>query len=578
MKSIVKAFSVLGKKNIGSLLFVLIQIVVGSILEMFGVTAILPLISLAVNPNKIYENDFLYGISKYVRFNDSYSYFVFLSIMLIFIYFVKNMYVIWMNNNIYKFAYKNQKELACRLLTSYLRQPYSFFVNHNSADFIRNLNEDTIYFFETVIASLQFAAEIMVCAMLGITLLVMDTTLTLGMIIILLLFFLIVFRKLKRNLEKKGTRCRGYRAEMNKWILQATGGIKETKILEKEQFFIEKYEGLYNYFAEDYRRYKMYAFLPRPLMESVSVCALLLIVVIKIINGADMTVFVPILSVFAVAVFRMLPSFNRLATYVSQIMFNKASVEAIYNDLKEFETEEELPIEEKIKDIPFNNEIRLKDICFRYPDAEEDVVSGVELVIPKGKSVAFIGASGAGKTTLADIILGVLSAQKGNILVDGQPIDAMSREWHKKVGYIPQTIFLMDDTVRNNIAFGIESSKINESQLEKAIDGAQLKEFIDSLPEGLNTEIGERGVRLSGGQRQRIGIARALYFNSEILVLDEATSALDNDTESAVMEAIDNLAGTKTLLIIAHRLTTIKNCDIVYEIKDKKVGISRNEQ
>lgn len=578
MKSIVKAFSVLGKKNIGSLLFVLIQIVVGSILEMFGVTAILPLISLAVNPNKIYENDFLYGISKYVRFSDSYSYFVFLSIMLIFIYFVKNMYVIWMNNNIYKFAYKNQKELACRLLTSYLRQPYSFFVNHNSADFIRNLNEDTIYFFETVIASLQFAAEIMVCAMLGITLLVMDTTLTLGMIIILLLFFLIVFRKLKRNLEKKGTRCRGYRAEMNKWILQATGGIKETKILEKEQFFIEKYEGLYNYFAEDYRRYKMYAFLPRPLMESVSVCALLLIVVIKIINGADMTVFVPILSVFAVAVFRMLPSFNRLATYVSQIMFNKASVEAIYNDLKEFETEEEFSIEEKIKDIPFNNEIRLKDICFRYPDAEEDVVSDVELVIPKGKSVAFIGASGAGKTTLADIILGVLSAQKGNILVDGQPIDAMSREWHKKVGYIPQTIFLMDDTIRNNIAFGIESSKINESQLEKAIDGAQIKEFIDSLPEGLNTEIGERGVRLSGGQRQRIGIARALYFNPEILVLDEATSALDNDTESAVMEAIDNLAGTKTLLIIAHRLTTIKNCDIVYEIKDKKVGISRNEQ
>lgn len=578
MKSIVKAFSVLGKKNIGSLLFVLIQIVVGSILEMFGVTAILPLISLAVNPNKIYENDFLYGISKYVRFSDSYSYFVFLSIMLIFIYFVKNMYVIWMNNNIYRFAYKNQKELACRLLTSYLRQPYSFFVNHNSADFIRNLNEDTIYFFETVIASLQFAAEIMVCAMLGITLLVMDTTLTLGMIIILLLFFLIVFRKLKRNLEKKGTRCRGYRAEMNKWILQATGGIKETKILEKEQFFIEKYEGLYNYFAEDYRRYKMYAFLPRPLMESVSVCALLLIVVIKIINGADMTVFVPILSVFAVAVFRMLPSFNRLATYVSQIMFNKASVEAIYNDLKELETEEEFPIEEKIKDIPFNNEIRLKDICFRYPDAEEDVVSDVELVIPKGKSVAFIGASGAGKTTLADIILGVLSAQKGNILVDGHPIDAMSREWHKKVGYIPQTIFLMDDTVRNNIAFGIESSKINESQLEKAIDGAQIKEFIDSLPEGLNTEIGERGVRLSGGQRQRIGIARALYFNPEILVLDEATSALDNDTESAVMEAIDNLAGTKTLLIIAHRLTTIKNCDIVYEIKDKKVGISRNEQ
>ena len=311
-------------------------------------------------------------------------------------------------------------------------------------------------------------------------------------------------------------------------------------------------------------------------METVSVCALLLIVIIKIINGADMTHFVPVLSVFAVAVFRMLPSFNRLATYVSQIMFNKASVEAIYNDLKEFETEEEFAIEENVRAIPFTKEICLKDVSFRYPDAEEDVVSNVELVIPKGKSVAFIGASGAGKTTLADIILGVLSAQNGEIVVDGQPINAMSREWHKKVGYIPQTIFLMDDTIRNNIAFGIETSKIDEKQLEEAIAGAQLKEFIDSLPEGLDTEIGESGVRLSGGQRQRIGIARALYFNPEILVLDEATSALDNDTESAVMEAIDNLAGTKTLLIIAHRLTTIKNCDIVYEIKDKKVGISQN--
>ena len=578
MNSIRKAFSVLNKKKRWQLVCLIIVIIVGSLMELAGVTAILPFINVALNPDSIYENQLMLFVYEQLNLRKPEDFLVVLGFALIAVYVFKNIYIMLMNNYIYKFAYQNQKELACRLLTSYLKQPYSFFAKHNSADFIRNLNEDTIYFFETVIASLQFVAEIMVCVMLGTTLLVMDITLTLGMVIILVLFILTVFRMLKRNLEKKGTQCRGYRAEMYKWILQATGGIKETKILGKERFFIGKYEGLYNYFAEDYRRYKMYAFLPRPLMEAVSVCALLLIVVIKIINGADMTYFVPILSVFAVAVFRMLPSFNRLATYVSQIMFNKASVEAIYNDLKEFETEEEFPIEEKIKDIPFNNEIRLKDICFRYPDAEEDVVSDVELVIPKGKSVAFIGASGAGKTTLADIILGVLSAQKGNILVDGQPIDAMSREWHKKVGYIPQTIFLMDDTVRNNIAFGIESSKINESQLEKAIDGAQLKEFIDSLPEGLNTEIGERGVRLSGGQRQRIGIARALYFNPEILVLDEATSALDNDTESAVMEAIDNLAGTKTLLIIAHRLTTIKNCDIVYEIKDKKVGISRNEQ
>lgn len=578
MDSVKKAFSVLDKKKKWKLVWLIIVIIVGSLMELVGVTAILPFINVALAPESIFENQIMLFVYEQLNLNKPEEFLVILGFVLIAIYVLKNIYIILMNNYIYKFAYQNQKELACRLLTSYLKQPYSFFAKHNSADFIRNLNEDTIYFFETVIASLQFVAEIMVCVLLGTTLLVMDISLTLGMVVILGLFVLTVFRTLKKNLGKKGTQCRGYKAEMYKWILQATGGIKETKILEKEKFFIGKYEGLYKLFAEDYRRYKMYAFLPRPLMEAVSVCALLLIVVIKIMNGADMTYFVPVLSVFAVAVFRILPSFNRLATYVSQIMFNKASVEAIYNDLKEFETEDVYAIEDKSKEIGFTKEIKLKDVCFRYPDAEEDVVSDVELVIPKGKSVAFIGASGAGKTTLADIILGVLSAQKGEILVDGQPIDTMSREWHKKVGYIPQSIFLMDDTIRNNIAFGLEETSIDEARLKEAIEGAQLKEFIDSLPEGLETVVGESGVRLSGGQRQRIGIARALYFNPEILVLDEATSALDNDTESAVMEAIDNLAGTKTLLIIAHRLTTIKNCDIVYEIKDKKVSVSHNEQ
>ena len=579
MDIIKKVLSIFSKREKWKLVSLIVIIIIGSLMELLGVTAILPFINVAMAPESIFENEIMLYIYELLNINKPEDFLVVLGGSLIVIYILKNIYIILMNNYIYKFAYRSQKELAGRLLTSYMRQPYSFFLKHNSADFIRNLNEDVMYFFETVIASLQFVAELTVCILLGTTLLVMDVTLTLGVAGIVVLFILTVFRMLKRNLETKGTQCRGYRAEMNKWILQATGGIKETKILGKEQFFIDNYKRKYEYFSEDYRRYKMSAFLPRPLMETLCVCALLLVVIIKILNGVDIAYFVPVLSVFAVAVFRMLPSFNRLATYMSQIMFNRASVNAIYNDLKEFETGKEFVMEEKARDISFAKEIRLKDICFRYPDAEEDVVKNVKMVIPKGKSVAFIGTSGAGKTTLADIILGVLSSQKGEILVDGQPIDAMSREWHKKVGYIPQNIFLMDDTIRNNIAFGIEPSKISEKQIQEALVGAQLKGFIDSLPNGLNTQIGERGVRLSGGQRQRIGIARALYFNPEILVLDEATSALDNDTETAVMEAIDNLAGTKTLLIIAHRLTTIKNCNIVYEIKDKKVRmINKNEE
>lgn len=577
MDNIRKVLSIFNKKEKWRLVVLIIVIVIGSLMELLGVTAVLPFINVALSPESIFNNKIMYSVYNFFSLTKPEDFLVLLGIGLIFVYIFKNIYIIFMNNYIYKFAYRSQKELASRLLTSYMRQPYSFFLNHNSADFIRNLNEDVMYFFETVIASLQFVAEITVCILLGSTLLAMDVMLTLGVAGIVIVFILTAFRILKRNLEKKGTQCRGYRAEMNKWILQATGGIKETKILGKEQFFISNYRERYEFFAEDYRRYKMSAFLPRPLMETLCVCALLFIVVIKILNGADMAYFVPVLSVFAVAVFRMLPSFNRLSTYVSQIMFNRASVDAIYHDLIEFGDEKRTLIEKDEKDILFESEIKLKDVSFRYPDAGEEVVKDIDLVIPKGKAVAFVGASGAGKTTLADIVLGVLSAQKGEILVDGRPIDTMSRKWHEKVGYIPQNIFLMDDTIRNNIAFGIESMKINEKQLWEAIEGAQLKEFIDSLPEGLDTEIGERGVRLSGGQRQRIGIARALYFNPEILVLDEATSALDNDTEAAVMEAIDSLAGTKTLLIIAHRLSTIKNCNIVYEVKDKKVGIVKNE-
>lgn len=577
MDSIRKAYSVFDRKQKWKLVLMLLIIIIGTISELLGVTAILPFINVALNPNSIFESDTMGTVYRLLSLKTPNDFLVLLGVILILIYVIKNLYMIFMQNYMYAFAYKCQKELASRLLVSYLKQPYSYFLTHNSAGFIRNLNHDTILFFESIIASLQLFAEVMVCLLLGVTLLVLEPTLVIGVAVILVLFILTVYRGLKRNLERKGKECRGHRAELNKWVLQATGGIKETKILGKEPFFIEQYERVYEYFAEDYRKYKMFSYLPRPLMEALCVCVLLLIVIVKILNGADMAEFIPILSVFAVAIFRMLPSFNRVTTYVSLIMFNKASVEAICNDLAEIGNDERIQFEsEDIEAVPFFEEIRLQDITFGYPESDTNVIEGAELRIPKGKSVAFVGPSGAGKTTLADIILGVLRPQSGVILVDNQPINAMSKSWHKKVGYIPQTIFLMDDTIRNNIAFGVPVEKISDAQVEEALDGAQLKEFIKTLPEGLDTVIGEGGVRLSGGQRQRIGIARALYANPEILVLDEATSALDNDTETAVMEAIDKLAGTKTLLIIAHRLTTIKNCDIVYEIRDKHVGEKKN--
>lgn len=251
-------------------------------------------------------------------------------------------------------------------------------------------------------------------------------------------------------------------------------------------------------------------------------------------------------------------------------MFNKPAIDAVYRDLKQIDELENSKVSKDVneKTLGLKKSIKIEKLSFKYPDAENFVLQNVNFEIFKNKSTAFIGPSGAGKTTLADIILGALEPTEGCIWADTVNIQEHMNAWHKNLGYIPQSIYLMDDTIRNNIAFGIRNEDIEEDKVWKALEQAQLKEFIQSLDRGLDTEIGEGGVRLSGGQRQRIGIARALYNDPEVLVLDEATSALDNETEGAVMEAIDRLSGTKTLIIIAHRLTTIKNCDIIYEVKN----------
>ena len=283
--------------------------------------------------------------------------------------------------------------------------------------------------------------------------------------------------------------------------------------------------------------------------------------------------FVSLLAVFAVAAFRMLPCFNSISAYMATMMFEKDSVEAVYNDIKEMENFDKVRKQSRNlkENLNFKTRINIEHVTYKYPHTEREILKDVNLIINKNQSVGFIGTSGAGKSTLIDIILGVLPVEKGNIEVDGFNICENMRTWHKMIGYIPQSIYLMDDTIRNNVAFGIDENDILDSQIWKALEEAQIAQFIRELPGGLDAEIGDRGVRISGGQRQRIGIARALYHNPEVLVFDEATSALDNETEAALMEAIEGLKGKRTMLIIAHRLQTIQNCDVVYEVKDGRV-------
>lgn len=559
------------------ILVLAIMIVIGSLFELLGITGILPFIQVATNPASIQKTWYLKDAYEFMGMNSSNVFLAVLALLLAAIYLVKNIYLTVMNYMIYRFTYTNQRKLAYRLLSCYLKQPYSFFVKKNSAELIRNVSDDTSMMFDTVLSVMQLLVEFIVCGLLLVYLMVIDKSITLGVGVAIGIVLIIFMKMIKKSVQKKGENVREARVGMSKWLLQTFGGIKETKIMAKESFFLKNFNNHYTDFANNHCVYQTLSYLPKPFMETVCICSLLIIVALKLLNGTAAAYFIQTIALFAVAAFRLLPAFNRITGYISRITFNKSGVDAVYSDLREIEDLEKNTIHDDNSktNIELKETIEIKNLSFRYPEVEEYVLKNINLSISKNKSVAFIGPSGAGKTTLADLILGILEQENGEILVDNVDIRNNMTMWHNKLGYIPQSIYLMDDTILNNIAFGIPSEDIDMERIKEVVKDAQLDEFIDSLDNGIYTEIGEQGVRLSGGQRQRIGIARALYGDPDVLILDEATSALDNDTEAAVMDAINSLSGKKTLIIIAHRLSTIENCDVVYEVKDCNVSRSK---
>ena len=562
---------VLDRRQKVNLCILLVVIFVGAFVELVGVSAVMPLIDVAMKPELIGEKWYFVSISKYTGITDANQMIVFLAVVLIVIYILKNIYVTVMCSLQYRFIYNNQQRLSVRMMKSYMQQDYLFHVSRNVAEFQRNIVNDVNGFYTVTLNALQFLAEFSVSVVLVVFLLVQDWVSTLAVASLLFMFmgfFTIFFRKV---LVRIGEESRQAYFLVTKWLLQAFSGIKEIKVANKERFFITNYDKNYRDRARIQRQQSMLTYLPKPVMETVCICSLMIAMIIKIVVvKSDITSFVTTLSVFAVAAFRMLPSFNKITGYISGMMFNKPSIDAVYNDLREIEqlmARRTADHEDTVK-VKLGTAIRLDRVSFRYPKAEKWILKNASLEISKNTSVALIGASGAGKTTAADLILGILEPQEGAVMIDGTDIRKCMTSWHEDVGYIPQTIYLMDDSIRANIAFGIPEAEIDDAAVEKALQEAQLDRFVHALPEGADTVIGDRGVKLSGGQRQRIGIARALYRNPSVLILDEATSALDNETEKEVMEAIDGLHGTRTLIVIAHRLSTIKKCDRIYEVEN----------
>ena len=419
---------------------------------------------------------------------------------------------------------------------------------------------------------LQLASEVCVSGVMVVFLVVKDPLITFFVAVAMGIMVFLFMKKLRRILSGFGEDRRIYNAKILQCMQQAFGGIKEIKIANREAYFENEFirqNGKYTYVI---KQNSFLSSVPKPVMEALCIVGLMAAIIVRISTTAtDPGEFVGTLAVFAAAAFYLLPSANKMSEYLASIIHNGVVIRKIGEQYAAIRDMELADIESgDYREVSLEREIAVEHLTFSYLDTEEPVLSDINVTIPKNASAAFIGPSGAGKTTMVDLILGVLKPQEGRIAVDGTDIAESYRGWHDKIGYIPQTIYMLDDTIRNNIAFG-QAEGIDDAAVWDALRQAQLDDFVKSLDEGLDTMIGEAGVRLSGGQRQRIGIARALYRKPEVLVLDEATSALDTETEEAVMEAIDSLQGRMTMLIIAHRLSTIKNCDIVYQVENGAV-------
>lgn len=359
-------------------------------------------------------------------------------------------------------------------------------------------------------------------------------------------------------------------------------GIKEIKIARRERYFINEYSKCGAGYVSAVQRYNLYNATPRLLIETLAIAGMILYLMIQLLQGTAAADIVPQLGLLAVAAMRLIPCANRINNHLTSISYFEPFFMGVSDNLQEEIRDENVDYsaetylrKEEVEKLPVRKEIVLQDITYKYPNSETLIFDHAEMKIPIGKSVGIVGTSGAGKTTIVDILLGLLQLESGRILADGVEVREHYASWLKNIGYIPQSIFMIDSTIRRNVAFGCPDEEIDDDKVWEALREAQLDEFVRGLPEGLDTGIGERGIRISGGQRQRIGIARALFEDPEVLVLDEATSALDNETEAAIMDSINRLHGRKTLIIIAHRLQTIEKCDMVYRVVDGKAVVEK---
>lgn len=578
MDIILKIYSILNLKQIRRCSIIIVAMILGAILEAIGIGAILPLISIMGNPDfltvypKVTKYAGIFGIMTHIQF------IITATFLLLILYIIKNIYLAWQNKIQIDFAVQNQIYYSEELLTEYLQKPYLYHLNHNTATLLRNVNSGGVIVFSLIMVSMfTLLTEIITAVTIWLMLVMIDafTAIIVAGFIGSLLYFII--KGFRKKITEQGKIQNEYSALYIKCINQSLGAIKETKVSCKEEFFLDAFRKAYFEYGKANGKFLFMNQLPRMLIETIIVCGLLLLIITKLILGNQPEEIVPLLGVLALAAFRLMPSANRIVNLSNGIRFQMPLFNELYEDLLIIKNkgakETETCLQKPESRMDFENVVSVEELSFAYPEIEKQVLNNISFSIPKGKFVGIVGPSGAGKTTFVDILLGLLAPSKGKISVDGKNIYDDIRTWQANLAYVPQSIYLIDGTIRENIALGVDEKEINDALINKVLQMAELYDFVQELPAGIDTTVGERGVKLSGGQRQRIGIARALYYQPQVLVLDEATSALDNETEKSITDTILKLKGQITIIAVAHRLTTLAQCDFKVKFENGKAFI-----
>ncbi|MDD6811876.1 MAG: ABC transporter ATP-binding protein [Lachnospiraceae bacterium] len=577
-----KLMVLLDRKQKQKMVLLIFIMLIGAVLETLGVSMILPVMNVVLEENAVEKHVYLQVICRIFSIDNTRDLMILVMSALVLIFAVKNIFLFFQQKIQLRFVYTNQFATSRRMMINFMERPYEYYLNADTAVIQRSITSDVNNMYGLILALLQLTSECIVFVCLAAVSLVSDVWMSITVTLLLIVVLLVIKCILKPIMKKAGEDNQEYYSGLYKWIDQSVMGIKEIKIACKENYFINEYAKCGEGYVNAVQRYNLFNATPRLLIETVAIAGMILYMMLQLLNGVRVADIMPQITLLALVAMRLIPCANRINNYLTSISYFEPFFMGVSDNLQDEIRDENIDYDAEtyrqkidVQKLEIKDKIELKHITYKYPNTDVLILDDADMEIPIGKSVGIVGTSGSGKTTIVNILLGLLRLQSGEILADGVEVREHYKEWLKNIGYIPQTIFMIDSTIRRNVAFGYADEDIDDAKVWQALKEAQLDEFVRGLPDGLDTSIGERGIRLSGGQRQRIGIARALFEDPEVLVLDEATSALDNDTEAAIMESINRLHGKKTLIIIAHRLQTIEKCDMVYRIENGKAARER---